>query len=342
MVSVGTPADDARWDAFVDSCSAATRYHTSAWRRIITETFGHQSHYLLSTAPTGRVNGVLPLVRVRSRLFGDFLVSLPYVNYGGSCAETPEIAAELDRAAVSLARKLGVDHLELRSEQPTDSGLDVRVSKVSMRLGLPASPDDLWKSLGSKLRNQIKRPEREGVTVKIGRDDQIDAFYKVFSENMRDLGTPVYTRRLFATALRELPDTSTIVTIYRGAEPVASAFLVGFRDAIEVPWASSLRAHNSIGVNVFLYWQLLKLACERGYTSFDFGRSSPDSGPFRFKQQWGAAATELRWQHWVPEGHSVPSVNPQNSRYQLAVRIWQQLPLAVTRMIGPSIVRNIP
>lgn len=342
MVSTATAADDPRWDAYVERAPGASRYHLSAWRRILTSTFGHDAHYLMSVGDAGQVDGVLPLVRVRSRLFGDFLVSLPHVNYGGVCADTPAVAAELEGRAVELARRLGVGHLELRSEQAPATGLAVRVTKVSMRLPLPGSADDLWKALGSKLRNQIKRPERENVTVRIGREDELDAFYHVFSVNMRDLGTPVYTRRLFATVLRELPDTSTIVSVYRAGEPVASALLVGFRDAIEVPWASSLRAHNSIGVNVYLYWHLLKHASERGYRTFDFGRSSPDSGPYKFKLQWGAQPVPLEWQHWVPEGRAIPQVNPQNERYQLAVRVWQRLPLPLTRLIGPHIVRNIP
>jgi FemAB-related protein (PEP-CTERM system-associated) len=341
MVSACGPGDEPRWDAYVTAHCGASRYHLSAWRRVIETTFGHQTHYLLSSA-NGVVNGVLPLARVRSFLFGDFLVSLPYVNYGGACADDSSIAVALETAAVDLARTLGVQHLELRSERALETTLDVRISKVSMRLALPATSEALWTALGSKLRNQIKRPERENVTVRIGRQDELDAFYRVFSINMRDLGTPVYPKKLFASVLRELPDTTTIVSVYRGAEPVASAFLVGFRDAIEVPWASSLRAHNAIGANVFLYWQLLKFACDHGYATFDFGRSSPGSGPFKFKQQWGAQPVQLHWQHWVPPGRQLPQVNPQNPRYQMAVRMWQKLPVPVTRLIGPAIVRSIP
>jgi FemAB-related protein (PEP-CTERM system-associated) len=333
--------DDAAWDAYVMGHPGANNYHLSVWRRVIESSFGHRAHYLTSFSGN-RIDGVLPLVRVQSRLFGDFLVSLPFVNYGGPCADSVEVESNLVRAAVELARRKGVRQLEIRTEQAGDTELQVRSRKVSMRLQLPESPDELWKALGSKLRSQIKRPERENVTIRIGRETELDGFYDVFALNMRDLGTPVYSKTLFASVLRELPDSTWIVSVYLGDRAVASGLLVGFRDTIEVPWASSLRRFNSIGTNVFLYWHLLKFAIEEGYRTFDFGRSTPDSGPFRFKSQWGAKPVPLNWQYWVPHGAVLAEVNPDSPRFDLPKRIWKQLPVPLTRLLGPSIVKNIP
>lgn len=337
-----TAADDARWDAYVAGHPRANRYHLCAWRRIIESSLGHRGHYLMSSDEAGRVNGVLPLVRVRSMLFGDFLVSLPFVNYGGPCSDDPSIDRDLVNAAVDLARELGVRHLELRVEHPVDVDLQVRSRKVSMRLPLPSTPDELWAAIGTKMRNKIKRVERENLTVRMGREDQLDAFYSVFATNMRDLGTPVYSKRLFESVLRELPDSTWIGAIYLGDEPVAAGLIVGFRDAIEVPWASSLQKVNSIRANTLLYWHLLKFSCEQGYRVFDFGRSSPDSGPYEFKRQWGATPLPLNWQYWIPEGSALPDLAPDNPKYQQAIKIWQKLPVSLTRIVGPHIVRNIP
>jgi serine/alanine adding enzyme len=342
LLNQHTSTADAAWDAYVTGHASATGYHLSAWRRVIESSFGHRGHYLTSTNGGGAIDGVLPLVRVQSRLFGDFLVSLPFVNYGGPCADSVEIERSLVQAAVELARKEGVRQLEIRTEQANESELQVRSRKVSMRLQLPASPEELWKALGSKLRNQIKRPERENVTIRIGRESELEAFYDVFALNMRDLGTPVYSKALFSSVLRELPESTWIVSVYLGETAVASGLLVGFRDTIEIPWASSLRSFNSIGTNVFLYWHLLKFSIEKGYRTFDFGRSTPDSGPYRFKRQWGAEPVPLNWQYWVPEGAVLAEVNPDNPRFDLPKRIWQRLPVPLTRLIGPSIVRNIP
>ena len=341
MVRLCTNVDDIRWDEYVRAHADAHRYHLSAWRRIIESSFGHRTYYLMSSDSNNRVDGILPLARVRSRLFGDFLVSLPYVNYGGACADTGAIHEELVRGAVELAKDQGVRHLELRTETAS-ADLQVRCSKVSMRLPLAATPDEMWQALGTKLRNKIKRAERENVHVRFGREDELDSFYHVFAINMRDLGTPVYTKRLFSSVLRELPDATWIGTVYLDNEPVAAGFLVGFRDAVEVPWASSLRAVSAMRANTLLYWHLLKFACEKGFRTFDFGRSTPGSGPYDFKRQWGATPVPLHWQYWLSAGNALPQLNPDNPRYQLAVRMWQHLPVPLTRLIGPSIVKNIP
>ena len=340
-VKLCTPVDEPAWDAYVDANPHALGYHRIAWRRIIDQTFGHPTPYLMAESK-GRVTGVLPAARLKSPLFGDFLVSLPFVNYGGACADDDGVVRELMGALADLGRELGVDHVEVRTETATDYGLRARSAKVSMRKPLPATAEALSKSFPSKLRSQIKRAQQEAMTVRIGREDQLDAFYDVFSINMRDLGTPVYSRRLFASVLEHLPDTSWICTVWLGEKPVAAGFLVGFRDMIEIPWASSLRQYNRLSPNMLLYWSVLSFAVERGYRVFDFGRSSPDSGTYKFKAQWGAQPVPLYWHYWVRGEGALPELNPQNPKYQLAVRIWQQLPLGLTRLIGPSIVMHLP
>jgi FemAB-related protein (PEP-CTERM system-associated) len=211
-----------------------------------------------------------------------------------------------------------------------------------MRLNLPSTIDELWNGFPTKLRTKIRRVQQEDMVVRMGREDELDAFYHVFAINMRDLGTPVYSKRFFRTVLRELPDSTWIGTVYLKGEPVAAGFLIGFREAIEIPWGSSQKRYNNLRPNLLLYWNLLKFSVERGYRLFDFGRSSRDSGPYHFKLQWEAVPVPLNWQYWVPVGAPLPNLNPQNPRYQLAVRVWQQLPVPLTRLIGPPIVRNIP
>jgi FemAB-related protein (PEP-CTERM system-associated) len=269
-------------------------------------------------------------------------VSVPYLNYGGPCANDDDGFRALMRGAAGVAADLRVGHLEIRTETPSDYGLQVRSSKVSMRLELGESPEALWKRFPAKLRSQVKRAEQEAMTVRVGREEELDAFYRVFAHNMRDLGTPVYGRAFFASILTELPDTTWICTVSAGAEPVAAGFLIGSRDMLEIPWASSLRRYNHLSPNMLLYWSVLKFACERRFRVFDFGRSSPDSGTFRFKAQWGAAPVPLFWHYWVRDGGALPDLTPRNPRMQLAVRLWQYLPVPVTRLLGPSIVKSLP
>ena len=218
MIREWRAGDERAWDAFVTGQPTARSCHLTAWKRVIETAFGQQTCYLVSEDAAGQIDGVLPVVRLRSRLFGDFLVSVPYLNYGGPCAADARLASELVHAASRAAESLGVQHLEVRMDSPGDYGLQVRTSKVSMRLGLPESVDDLWTRFPAKLRSQVKRAEREAATVTFGRDEEhLSAFYDVFAENMRDLGTPVYARRFFREILRELPESSWICCVRLGA-----------------------------------------------------------------------------------------------------------------------------
>ena len=341
-VRLCTNADRSAWQAYVADHPRATLYHDIGWRDVVEETFGHPTYYLMAEGRGGEVVGVLPLVYLKSRLFGRVLVSLPYFNYGGLVADGPIASRALLTAAIEIARSEGARHIELRHTDREITDLPAKSTKVSMRLGLPEGSDELWRRLGSKLRSQIQRPLREGMSVAFGQLDQLDAFYEVFAENMRDLGTPVYPRRFFEAILRRFPDRTALCTVYHGDRPVASGFLVAFRDTVEIPWASSLRRYNRFGPNMLMYWQALKFACDTGHRVFDFGRSSPDSGTYRFKAQWGAAPVALHWHYWQATPGPLPELSPANPKYRLAIRAWQRLPVAVTRALGPAIVKWLP
>ncbi|HKU15943.1 MAG TPA: FemAB family XrtA/PEP-CTERM system-associated protein [Steroidobacteraceae bacterium] len=329
-----------RWNAFVARAPAASIYHRYEWRKLISATFGHASDYFAAYDAAERICGVLPLVRLRSKLFGDFMVSMPFFNYGGVLADD-DAAGELLAHAATHARSSGVSHLELRhTAQLAD--WPVRTDKVTMQRRLPDSPEELSKQLGSKLRSQIKRPVREGAAGISGGAELLDEFYAVFARNMRDLGTPVYPRRFFAAALERFPQNARIFIVRLQGQAVAAGFTLGSGERLEIPWASSLREANAVGVNMLLYWQVLEYACRNGYKVFDFGRSTRDSGTFRFKQQWGAEPCQLYWHYWLRQGGEPPVMNPANPKYRLAVALWQRLPLAVANRLGPLLVKNLP
>lgn len=338
-----TESDAGRWDDFVLRSASSNCYHQIAWRDVIERTFGHRTFYLLSEADSGSVDGVLPLVQLKSRMFGNFLVSLPYFNYGGVCTASEDARYKLLTEAKFLAAQLGVEHIEFRHTEHSFGGLPVKRDKVSMRLTLAGGVEGLFKSFPAKLRSQIKRPEKEGMVARIGKMDELDSFYAVFSENMRDLGTPVYAKSFFLHIFEAFPETTWICTVRtKEGLPVASGFLVGFRETLEIPWASSLKRYNALSPNMLLYWSVLKFASESGYSVFDFGRSTPGEGTYRFKEQWGAKPAQLYWNYWLRNGGALPELNPKNPKYQLAIWIWKRLPLPVTRMFGPAIVKYLP
>jgi FemAB-related protein (PEP-CTERM system-associated) len=338
-----TANDELAWDRFVATRPNATAYHQIGWKNIVEQAFGHKTYYLLAEDEQGAVTGILPLVHLKSIIFGNYMVSLPFLNYGGCCSDDPESAANLIQAAVELGQKHGVSHIELRDQMPGEPGFPVKTSKVAMLVGLPERAEQMWEAFDPKLRSQIRKPQKEGLFAKIGGKDELDSFYAVFSANMRDLGTPVYSKRFFELILETFPAVTRICTVYNDRQvPLASGFLVEFKGVVEIPWASSLREYYRQGPNMLLYWMALQFSCERGAKVFDFGRSSPGSGTYKFKEQWGAHPKQLYWHYWLRDGGPLPDLSPNNPKYQLAINVWKKLPLGLTTWIGPSVVRNLP
>ncbi len=333
---------DGLWDQYVSEAPSSALYHLSGWKRVIENTFHHPTFYLCAWQE-GRMVGVLPLVFLKSVLFGKFFVSIPFFNYGGLIADNASIRQVLLDEAMTLARREGAEHIELRHTDPfAELNLPVKTSKVMMILDLPETSEELWKGFKSKLRSQIRRPEKEGFTVKFGQLDELDSFYEVFAWKMRDLGTPVYAKRLFEHILTEFPHAAYICTVYAEEQAIASGFVVGFQEMLQIPWAATIRAYDRFGTNMMLYWNILKFACEQGYTRFDFGRSTPDEGTYRFKKQWGAQPVPCYWHYWLSEGSELPELNPHNPKYAFAIKTWQRLPLAITKLLGPHIVKFLP
>jgi FemAB-related protein (PEP-CTERM system-associated) len=313
-----------------------------SWLPVLAEGLRH-TVFCIEAVEGGQTCGLLPLAYVRSLLFGRFLVSLPYLNTAGVLADDPVVACRLLDQAITLADEMNVNYLELRHEQPAEHPAltECMTSKVHMRLSLPARLGELWDGLSGKVRNQVRKGQKCGLQMVWGRGELLPEFYGVFSRNMRDLGTPVYGPGLFARVVQQFPDEAEFCVVRSEGRPVAGALLLHGQGVTEVPSASCLREYNSTCANMFLYWQLLERSVQRGQTVFDFGRSSMDSNLFRFKKQWGAEPAPAIWQYYVRRG-SIGAVRPENPRYGRLISIWQRLPVALTRLLGPSIVRGIP
>ena len=329
------------WDSYVHGRDDASFYHLYAWRDFYRDVFRKETHYLVALDERNQIQGILPLVRQKSFFFGDYMVSLPFFNYGGVIAENEWVRKELVKTAISIRTDIGLSHIEFRDKQPF-KGLPVRQDKVAMWLDLPDSEDALAKSLGAKRRSQIKRSQREHPMVLKGGTELLDDFYRVFSQNMRDLGTPVYSKVMFHEILHRFPKEAQIIVIRVQGQPAAVAFLFHHREITEIPWASTMRKFNAISMNMLLYWEVLRESIQRGSSRFDFGRSTMDSGTYRFKKQWGAKPVQLYWHYALGAGQEMPSLSPSSGKYDLAIKVWQHLPLWLTKIVGPQIVRNLP
>lgn len=341
LIEVRDDADPAAWDAYVEGNARASVYHLSTWAGVIRDVFGHRTRYL-SAISDGRIVGVLPLVCFRNPLFGRFVASMPFVNYGGVAAESQTAAAALLAAAITETRAAGASWLELRRDRRWFEDLPVKTHKVAMVLPFAESAEAQWLRLDRKVRNQVRKAEKSNLVVRAGGAERIRDFYSVFAENMRDLGTPVQSRYFFERVTSALPRHTGALCVYLDGTPVAASFVVWHRNQLQVPWASSLRRHNHLCPNVLLYWEMVKFGLSRGLTSFDLGRSTPHEGTYQFKKQWGAEPRPLYWEYWLADGTAMPDRSPKNTNFSRAIDLWRRLPVAVTRAAGPLIIRHIP
>jgi FemAB-related protein (PEP-CTERM system-associated) len=327
------------WDQFASRQSGYTHFHRLRWRALIEKVFGHECVYLAARGADGKLVGILSLVRVRSLVFGHYLVSMPFLNYGGPLGTTVGIRALVDEA-VAIAGREKVKLLELRSRVPLPIELPASHRKITVVLDLPETAAALFQNFDAKLRSQIRRPQKEGVTVEFG-PAQVEPFFAVFSRHMRDLGTPTQPLAFFRAIADEFPDDSVFACAYLAGEPVAGGCGFRFADEFEMTWASSLRSHNREAPNMLLYWACIERAIADGVRRFNFGRCTPGAGTHRFKMQWGGREEPLWW-YGLAASANVTTPSPDDRRFRWAPRIWRRLPASIAKTLGPSIVRYIP
>ncbi|MFC1668280.1 FemAB family XrtA/PEP-CTERM system-associated protein [Chlamydiota bacterium] len=329
------------WNSYVQS-QGHNLYFLYNWKNVIEKTFKHSTFYL-AACDQDKVLGIVPLALFKSKLFGSFLVSIPFLNYGGIVADTEEARDLLLKEAVKIAKKNDCKFVELRNaEKALISGLLVQEKKVTFYLNTRRECKQLWLDIGPKVRNQVRKAEKEGCYTQIGGNELIADFYTVFARNMRDLGTPVYSKAFFQNIAREFPDLYKVFVVRRNSKPLAASFTLGYNGKLEVPWASSLHKYNKYCPNMLLYWKMIEYSSQNKFKMFDFGRCTKSGSTYHFKKQWGGREIQLHWQYWVKEGNSIPELNPNNPKYKLAIHLWKKLPLWLTKLIGPRIVRNIP
>lgn len=331
--------DEEEWDGFAREQRGYSHFHRLRWRTLIAKVFGHDCIYLVARDEARTLVGLLPLVRVRSVVFGHYLVSMPFLNYGGPLGSQAATSALIDQS-VAMSQAENVKLLELRSRIPLQTSLDASHRKITVVLDLPPTPGELFKRFDAKLRSQIRRPQKDGVTVKFGRE-QVAPFFRVFARHMRDLGTPTLPLKFFEEIAAQFPDDSWFACAYIKGEPVAAGCGFRFGDEFEMSWASSLRAYSREAPNMLLYWACMEKAIGEGLTRFNFGRCTPGSGTHRFKLQWGGREEPLWWYAFAASA-DVTTPSPDDRAFRWGPRIWRRLPTSVATTIGPSIVRYIP
>jgi serine/alanine adding enzyme len=330
---------DGQWDEFARRQRGYTQFHRAGWRKVIERVFGHDCEYLAAHDAAGDLVGILPLVRVRSAVFGHYLVSMPFVNCGGPLGTDVGITA-LAHEAVALARRDNVKLLEMRSRVPLDIQLPVSHRKITVLLDLPKTKELLFKHFDQNLRRKIRKRQKIGVTVSFGHQE-LEPFFSVFAQNMRDLGTPTHSLTFFREIASQFPDDCWFACAYLDGKPVAGGCGFSFGNEFEMTWASSLREYNQQAPNLLLYYACMERAIDEGLTQFNFGRCTPGSGTHRFKMQWGGREEPLWW-YDLAASSKVTTPSPTEGPFRWGPRIWKRIPVSIATRIGPSIVRYLP
>ncbi len=330
----------AAWDAFVQATPEATFFHLSGWRRVIAEAFDHETHYAFAEQD-GAIVGVLPLARMRTRLFGDALISTPFCVYGGPVAVTAEAAAALEDHARALMRQIDVPCLEFRRQHSPDPGWTERPAlHATFRRAITGDAEADLKAVPRKQRAMIRKGIQNGLTSVSNGD--VATLFSVYAQSMLNLGTPVFSRHYFRLLAEAFPDAHDVTTVLHEDRPVASVLNFHFRDEVLPYYGGGTRAARSLAANDFMYWEVMRRAgAERGARLFDFGRSKIGTGAFAFKQNWGFTAEPLHYCTLLRPGARLTEHNPSNPKYRLLIAAWRRLPLSLANLLGPPIVRGL-
>lgn len=327
-------ADHRAWDGFVEGHPRGTFFHLSTWSRVLQRAFGHQALYLVAKSG-GRIVGVLPLARVRSWIFGDALVSTPFCVYGGALAESDQIYTALENHAADMADSLNVDHLELRNRSRVINGWPSKELYVTFRKELAADPEKNMNSIPRKQRAEVRAGIKKNSQIEFDGDSR--RLFQIYSASVRNLGTPVFSRSYFDILMEEFGSACEVTTVVNQGAAVASLMSFWFRDEVLPYYGGGLPAARSLSAYDFLYWDLMRRACESGTRIYDFGRSKVDSGPYKYKKHWGFEPQPLPYSYHLVRRKSVPNLSPANPKYRYAIEAWRRLPLPLTQWIGPLV-----
>ncbi|MFT4174561.1 MAG: FemAB family PEP-CTERM system-associated protein [Rhodocyclaceae bacterium] len=332
-------SDRPAWDAFVREHPQGTFFHLSAWRTLIADIWRHRTHYLLAERG-GRICGVLPLVEVKSRLFGHSLSSLPFAAYGGVVATDPVARGALEAHAEEIGRTRGVSHLEYRNLHPVHAEWPMQDLYVTFRKELLADEEANMLAIPRKQRAMVRKGISNGLVATL--DPDATRFFGVYADNVRRHGTPAMSRRWFQALMDTFGDDCEVMTVAtaQGA-PLTSVLSFYFRDEILPYYAGDMTAARDLAANDFKYWQLMRRALERRCKVFDYGRSKVGTGPYHFKKNWGFVPAPLSYEYVLYTRPDIPQNNPTNPKYRAFIALWKHLPLPVANTLGPHIVRNL-
>jgi FemAB-related protein (PEP-CTERM system-associated) len=333
-----TGADRARWDAFVHAAPAASFFHRAGWAEVLERAFGHRTHYLYAEEG-GQITGVLPLAEVRSVLFGHALISTPFCVYGGIVATSDAARAALTKAACALADERRVDYLELRNRAPQNPEWPTKGLYVTFRKPIEAEDERNLAAIPRKQRAMVRKGIDAGLVAEP--DTGVELLYTCYAESVRNLGTPVFSRRYLEIVGEVFGTDSEVLVVRHGGEAVAAVMSFYFRDEVLPYYGGGLERARDVKANDFMYWEVMKRAAARGVRLFDYGRSKVATGSYSFKKHWGFEPEPLHYEYYLVKARAMPDLSPKNPKYRLFIEGWKRLPVPVATQVGPWLARYL-
>ena len=332
--------EEAAWDDFVQSSPSGTVFHLSSWKRTVERALGRQCFSLVARRGN-RITGVFPISRTVSRIFGDSMVSMPLAVYGGICAEDSGSHDALLQSAGVLARRLGVQYVEMRNRaEGFPTSLPGRDLYVRFTQDLTPGPEKLLQQMPRDTRYAIRKSMKAGL--EWTEDLTLAEFYDIYAESVHRLGTPVFSKSLFACLQAEFSGHWRLFGVRKGKRPIAGVFCLYFKDQVLPYYAGALSEFYKDSPNNFMYWNLISQSCAEGLRIFDFGRSKKGTGAFQFKSAWNMQVEPLPYRYLLNHAKEVPHMSPLDKKFRLPVEVWKRLPFGLTKVIGPPLVRRIP
>jgi len=332
-----------KWIDFVEKNPKSCLYHDILWKDILEKSYSLKSRYIICLDDSKEIIGILPLFEIKNILGNKYLVSIPYFTSAGLCVSKTEAIDNLLEKSQEISKALKAQYVELRHlNNQSIKNLPSRLSFTTSLLKLDKDENNIWKDfITDSARRNIKKALRSKLTIETG-DKYIDDFYKVYSYNMRDLGTPVMSHQFFINIVESFKERAKIVIIRRENEAIAGMLLIKHKLTLYDPFVSSLREYNDLRPNNLLYWEAIKFGVSNNLSYFDLGRSTIGTGLFNFKSQWGASHIGLSYQYLFNKSSHAPVCDAINNKYQLAIKIWKKLPICFTNFLGPKLIPFLP
>lgn len=338
MIKTLDVSNYSRWDSFVETTADATFFHQSGWKEVVEKAFGHKTYYLY-VENNGKISGILPLVHIKSRLFGNSLVSTAFCVYGGIVANDEQSYFELDKEACRLAEELAVDCLEMRNRVQKTPARPHKELYVTFRKELDSDIEKNFLAIPRKQRAMVRKGIDAGLISTI--DSNVDRLYQAYSESVRNLGTPVFSKKYFQTLKDVFADQCEVLTVEHNGQLIASVMNFYYKDEVLPYYGGGTDMARNVKGNDFMYWEVMRRAVEKGIKIFDYGRSKIGTGSYSFKKNWGFQAEPLFYEFYLVKSDSLPDINPLNPKYQLFIAAWKHLPLRISQMVGPWLAKDL-